>query len=100
MTIALFIERALRQIYGGHPSDDATITINLVNVWLDDAIAVAAKKNYTDSIAIEGIAYVNNSFYTTYKGLTLSEDEFGIWKIILPQIPFGIGQNEGVSTVI
>lgn len=95
-----FIERTLRQIYNGQPADDATITVNLVNTWLNDAIAVAAKKNYTDSIALDGIAYINNSFYTTYKGLALASDEFDLWKITLPHIPFGIGVNEGVSKII
>lgn len=100
MTRLQYIAQIRRLIYGGQPSDDADITINLVNQWLDQAIGVAAKKNYTDSIALEGIAYVNNSFYSTFKGLTISEDENLLWKITLPQIPFGIGQNEGVSTLV
>ena len=60
MTRKTFIERILRQIYNGQPSDDSNITFNLVNQWLNDAIGVAAKKNYTDSIQMDGVAYVNN----------------------------------------
>src|SRR6478609_1268940 len=100
MTRKEFIYRALIQIYGDVPSDDANINVNLVNFWLQDAIAIAAKKNYTDSYQIDGVAYVNNSFYTTSKGLTLAQDEYGIWQITLPQIPLGIGYNEGVSQVV
>jgi hypothetical protein len=100
MTRAVFIERVLRQIYGGQPSDDATITINLVNNWLNDATAVAAKKNYTDSLQLDGVAYMNNSFYTTFKGLTLLQDEDFLWKITLPELPLGIGVNDGVSRVL
>ena len=100
MTRAVFIERTLRQIYNGQPSDDATITVNLVNVWLDDAIALAAKQNYKDNYQVDGISYVNNGFYTTFKGLEFEADEQFLWKVTLPQIPVGIGANEGISTFI
>lgn len=99
MTRKSFIERIRRQIYNGQPPDDATITIGLVNNYLNDAIAVAAKTNYTDALKLDGIAYVNNSFYTTYKNLTVTADEQFLYKIGLPHIPFGIGANEGVSTI-
>lgn len=99
ITRGAYIERIRRLIYGGHPSDDATITEGLVNNYLSDAIAVAAKTNYKDSLQLDGIAYVNNSFYTTFKNLTVSSDEQFLWKITLPEIPVGIGANEGVSTL-
>lgn len=98
-TRRVFIERTLRQIYGGPPADDATITINLVNKWLQDAISVAAKTNYKDAIAIEGIGYINNSFYTTFKDIAITADESFVWKVALPDIPIGIGRNEGISTL-
>lgn len=94
-----YIERILRQIYGGMPSDDSEITVNLVNNWLNDAIALAAKQNYKENIAVDGIGYVNNSFYTTFKGLSVVEDEQFVWKVTLPQLPLGIGHSEGVSTL-
>lgn len=99
MTRKAFIEMFRRQIYGGQPSSDASITVGLVNVWLEQAIAVAAKTNYTDSIKLDGIAYVNGSFYTTYKSLSVSSDEQFLWKITLPHLPFGLGTDEGVSTL-
>lgn len=92
-------ERIQRVIYNGLPTDDATITIPVINLWINDGLAAAAKKNYAESLQIEGIAYVNNSFYTTYKGLAITPDEFEIWKFTLPQIPLGLGRNEGISTV-
>lgn len=95
-----FIERTLRQIYNGQPSDDSEITFNLVNSWLSDAIGVAARKNYTDNFQMEGIGFVNNSFYSKFKGLALTNDEQGLWKFTLPEIPVGIGTNEGISTVV
>jgi len=100
ITRAQFIEQILRQIYGTYPSDDASITPMLVNQYLDQAIAFAAKTNYTDNIKLDAIGYVNNSFYTTFKGIAITKDETGLWKLELPQVPVGIGANEGVSTLV
>ena len=101
MTRNIFIERILRQIYNGQPSDDSSITYNLVNQWLNDAIGLAAKKNYTDGIQMDGIAYVNNSFYTTFKDLSVSLGDIDTvtYSIDLPQIPVALGRNEGIATL-
>lgn len=96
----VFIERIRRLIYGGQPPSEASITVNLVNNYLGDAIAAAAKANYIESIKIDGISYVNSSFYTTFKGISITADEQFLWKIALPQIPVGIGENDGTPTVI
>lgn len=94
-----YIEMVRRQIYGGQPSDDATITVGLVNAWLPIAIGAAAKQNYKDSYAIDGINYVNNSFYTTFRNLAVTKEENFLWKVELPSIPLGIGTSEGISTM-
>jgi hypothetical protein len=99
MTRNIFIERILRQIYNGQPSDDSSITFNQVNQWLNDAIGVAAKKNYTDSIQMDGVAYVNNSFYTSYSSLTITQVDNTTFKFTLPQIPVALGKNEGIATL-
>ncbi len=95
-----FIERIRRLIYGGLPNDDATITEGLVNSYIEDAVAMAAKTCYKDSLQLDGIAYVNNSFYTKFKNLSVVPDEQFLWKITLPSIPVGIGANEGISTLV
>jgi len=100
VTRRIFIERTLRQIYGGQPNDDASITKNLVNAWLPDAIALAAQTNYKNNVAIDGISYVNNGFYTTYKSLAIVADDQFLWKVTLPEIPVGIGENFGVDTFV
>jgi len=100
MTRGTYIEQIRRIIYNGQPNDDATITIGLVNVWLNQAIGIAAKANYKDNIVIDGMKYVNNSFYTTFKGLSVENDDQFTYKITLPQIPFGIGKDEGVSMMV
>ena len=99
MTRQHLIERILRQVYGDQPRDDASITDNLVNEWVNTGIGLAAKQNYKDAIQIDGIGYVNNSFYTTFKGLSVTADENFLWKINLPQIPLGIGSTEGITTL-
>jgi len=101
MTRNAFIERILRQIYNGQPSDDSSITYNLVNQWLNDAIGVAAKKNYTDNIQMDGVSYINNSFYTTFKNLDIYAETVDnvTYRVDLPSIPVALGRNEGVATL-
>jgi len=95
-----FCERILRQIYGELPTDDSGITVNLVNNWLQDATAIAAKKNWTDNLQIDQIAYLNNSFYTTFKNLAVSDTgELFKYQITLPEVPIGLGRNEAVSVL-
>lgn len=95
-----YIELIRRQIYGSQPSADAEITVGLVNKWLDIAIAAAAQQNYKGNIALEGISYVNNGFYTTFKNIAVTKDENFLWKVALPQIPVGIGENDGVPILV
>lgn len=94
------IERILRNVYGEQPTDDSNITNNLVNSWMSDAIGIAAKQNYKEAIQIDGVSYVNNSFYTTFKGLAISKSfEPFVYVLTLPQLPLGIGKNEGVASL-
>lgn len=99
MTRQAFIEQTLRQIYGGYIPDESSVTFNLVNLYLEDACAIAAKQCYKDSAQIEAVAYVNNGFYTTFKNISVTQDENFLWRITLPQIPVGIGKNEGVASL-
>jgi hypothetical protein len=99
MTRYALIERILRQVYNGQPSDDSNITYNLVNQWLNDAIGLAVKKNYTDNIQMDGVAYVNNSFYSTFTNITINAETVDTvtYSIALPVIPYALGRNEGVA---
>jgi len=99
MTRQQLIEQILRQVYGTQPSDDASITPNLVNQMINQGIGIVVKQNYKDAVQLDGIGYINNSFYTTFKALPITLDENFIWKLTLPQVPMGIGRNEGISTL-
>jgi hypothetical protein len=92
-------ERILRAVYGEQPSDDSNVTVNLVNAWLMDGVALAAKQNYKENIQIDSIAYANNSFYTTFKGIAITQYEDFVFQLTLPQLPLGMGRNEAVSTL-
>lgn len=95
----IYIERVLRQIHGGYVPQDSSTTVNLANQYLNDAIGVAAKQCYKESIQLDAVGYVNNSFYSTFKGLVVTQDENFLWKITLPQVPVGIGKNEGIASL-
>lgn len=97
MTRQHLIEQLRRQVYGGFPADEAVITDNLVNQHITQGCAIAAKQCYRESIQVDAVGYVNNSFYTTFKSLAIVKDENFLFKITLPQIPVGIGENQGVD---
>lgn len=101
MTRKIFIERILRQIYNGQPTDDSSITFNQVNQWLNDAIGLVVKKNYTESIQMDGVAYINNSFYTTFTNLDITPETVDnvTYSVALPVIPYSLGKNEGIATL-
>lgn len=94
-----FCERVIRSVYGEQPNDDSSITVNLVNKWLNEGIAIATKQNYRENLQIDGINYVNNSFYTTFKNISISSYENFVFQLTLPQLPLGIGKNEGLATL-
>lgn len=96
-----YIERILMQIYGQKPTDDSEITYNLVNLYLNDGIGVAAKTCYKEAIQLDGVAYVNNGFYSTFSGLAITSDDTDnlCYKLTLPEIPTGIGRNEGAAEI-
>jgi hypothetical protein len=99
MTRRTLIERIKRLIYGEFPQDNSNITDGLINQWINDAIGVVVKKNWLENISLDGIAYVNNSFYLTFKGITITQDEVNLYKFTLPQIPIALGRNEGIASV-
>lgn len=99
MTRQHLIEQILRQVYNGFPQDDSTITNNYVNQLINQGIGIAVKQNYKESLQLQAVGYVNNSFYTTFKNLAVVRDENDLWKVTLPDLPLGLGKNEGIATL-
>ena len=96
----VIIEQISRLIHNGLYSDDTDISDNLINLYVNQGVAIAAKNNYKEAIQLDGIGYINNSFYTTYKGISVVSDEENLWTLPLPQIPIAIGRNEGISRLL
>jgi hypothetical protein len=99
MTRGAFIESILMQVYGQKPTDDSEITYNLVNLYCAEGIAVAAQAAYKSAIQIDGVGYINNGFYTTFSGLTITQDPTDnlCWVFTLPEIPVGVSANMGIA---
>ena len=93
------IEQISRLVHNGQPTQDSSITDNLINIYINQGLALAVKQNYKESIQLDGVGYVNNSFYSTFKGIAITQDENFLWKFELPQIPVAVGRNEGISNV-
>lgn len=98
-TRKIFAQQIQRLIYNDIPSDDATITLNLINRYVNQAIALSVKANYSDNLKMDGIGYVNSSFYTTFKGLAIAKSTFEdfCYELTLPEIPVALGRNDGVA---
>ena len=100
MTRKVLIEQIRRILYGGVPNDDASVSEKEINVYLNQAIAYMAKINYTDAIKLDGIETVADSFYATFKNLTVFLDtDTGYYYTELPQVPLGLSRGYGISTV-
>jgi hypothetical protein len=95
-----FIEAVRRQIHSGFPSDDSDITINLVNTYIEPAIGIAAKACYDGNLQVDGVGYVSNGFYTTFKNLSITSEGNFLWKTELPEIPQGLGAVDGISRFV
>ncbi|MFS8083146.1 MAG: hypothetical protein ACMG51_06820 [Ginsengibacter sp.] len=99
MTRLTLIRRLIRDVFGSQPMNDTNLTDNFVNVFINEGIAIAIKQNWKESIQLDGIAYVNDSYISSYKGLTVTKDEDFIYKVTLPSIPTALGRNEGFQSL-
>lgn len=100
MTRRVLIEQIRRLYYGGTPSDDANLTENEVNTYINQAIAYFAKVNYSDAINLDGIETVGDAFYSTFKNLAITRDnDTGYYSTTLPHPPLGLARGYGISTV-
>lgn len=98
-TRKIFAQQIQRLIYNDIPSDDVTISLNLINRYVNQGIALSVKANYADNLKMDGIGYVNSSFYTTFKGLAISKSTFEdfCYELTLPEIPVALGRNDGIA---
>lgn len=100
MKRSFFIELVSREIHSGFASDDSDITNNLINTYIEPAIGIAAQTCYLDNYKMDGCGYVNGSFFSTFKNLTISSDGNFVWKVELPELPMGLGAMDGISRFV
>ena len=100
MTRKVLIEQIRRMLYGSIPTDDANITEKEINLYINEGIAYMAKINYSDTIKLDGIETVADSFYATFKNLAITRDsDTGYYSLTLAQVPLGLSRGYGISTV-
>jgi len=100
MTRKEISELILRRLAGGDPTDDFPVTLQEINLWLDQAVAASAMRNYTDSVSVDGIEFVGDAYYTTFKNIFLAKDSvtqdfYGT----LPAMPVAVPRGHDISSV-
>lgn len=87
------------RLAGGMPSDDFPITLGEINLWLDHGIAAAAMKNYIDGVQIDGVEFIGDAYYTTFKDLPLTQDTVTLnYKTTLPAPPVSVPRGYDISS--
>lgn len=100
MTRKTLCELIQRRLAGGDVSDDFSPKLDEINLWLNHGIAASAFKNYTDSVQIDGIEFVSESFYITLGGLTINKDENTGWYFAnLPSSPYALPKGYDITMV-
>jgi hypothetical protein len=101
MTRKEICELVQMRIAGGIPTDDFPVSLNEINLWLDHAIAASAMKNYTDGVQIDGLEFVGDAYYTTFKDLTLTQDTTSLYyKTTLPAPPISVPRGYDISSAL
>lgn len=100
MLRAVLAERIQRTLAGGMPTDDFDISLELINTYISDAIAFAAKKAYAESIELDGIESLPDGFYTTFKNIEIKKDnDLELYYCELPAAPYGIPRGHDITNV-
>ena len=85
------IDRILRFYYNDFPGDDAIISNNEIDLYINDAIASVATKQAMDAYNITGIVSVPEGYITTYTLTTPTlDDNTGFYSTAIPHPPIGL----------
>ncbi len=94
------IDRIFRFYYNGLPSDDASLSNNEVDLYINDAIASVMNKQTMDGYNITGIMSVPEGYITTYTLSTPTlNDNTGFYTTSLPHPPIGLPDSAGIVGV-
>lgn len=99
MRLNLFVDLIYRQINGGRPSTDSSVTKNQIKALLPAAVNYALTGDYWANIRMEGDREVPGAFITELEARTFKTDDLGKEYIELPESLANIGGNGGVRYV-
>lgn len=101
MTRQNIIDEIRQIIYNGPPNDDAVITPEMVNLHLNEAIAMSVKKTFADSYQIDAVGNIPDGFYITYGGLKPLQDPVTkYYTLTLPQVPLSLPRGQSISNAV
>ena len=94
------IDRCIRSFYGDYPSEEATLTNNFVQLYINDAVAMALSNAMQKNYVVTGINSVPEGFMSTFKITSFTKDDnTGFYSADLPHPPIGVAENSSVAGV-
>lgn len=94
------IDRILRAYYNGIPTDDAELTNNEVDLYINDAITAVMNRQMMDDYNITGILSVPDGYITTYQlQAPVYDSNTGNYHTTIPHPPMGIPGTAGILGV-
>lgn len=82
------------EVYGGQPTNDASISLNLILRKLNDKTAAYALKSASINYQVDGYFQSDDIFRTTYTNLQLTQDQYtGVKYTALPVQPVSLPRS-------
>lgn len=94
------IDQVRRSVYGGMPPDSAEITVNLVFLYAKEGLAMALKKYFNSTFAIDMKGDIPDASLMTFSPYTITQDPLTKWySFPLPAMPLALPENMDISNV-
>src|ERR1700749_596197 len=86
-----FIQRVQNHMRNGWPGSDATLTDNIVLLYIDQALAYTVVGQVYANAKVEGTLVTPEGWLTTYNLTNIQQDSnTGDWYVTLPQPPVSL----------
>lgn len=94
------IDRILRAYYNGIPTDDAEISNNEVDLYINDSITSVMNRQILEDYNISGIMSIPDGYITTYQLQSPAYDSnTGNYYTTIPHPPMGVPGTAGILGV-
>lgn len=94
------IDRVIRAYYQDYASEESTLTNNIVQLYINDAVAMALSNAMQKNYVVTGIQSVPEGFMSTFIINSFTKDEnTGFYSADLPHPPIGVPENSSVAGV-